>query len=185
MSDEVFVRCCAPTLAGLKTGTIFNTPLTPADDISALIRRMNRLLTDKGLRLIPVAIRNSRLILYLYRVRDLEKDLASGTVTDVLSSLGYPCNDPAGCVKTLIHRLRTQKTFPHEIGFFLGFPTEDVIRYMHDPQAKALYTGLWKVYTDIDSSLHRFAQIRQCTDIYCEHICRGTRLEQLIVQPYK
>ncbi len=185
MSDEVFVRCCAPTLAGLKTGTIFNTLLTPADDIPGLLRRMNHLLTGKGLRLIPVAIRSSRLILYLYRVRDLKRDLASGTVIDILSSLGYPCDDPEGCVRTLIHRLRTQKTFPHEIGFFLGFPADDVIHYMRDPGAKALYTGLWKVYTDIDSSLHRFAQIRQCTDIYCEHIRRGTRLEQLIVQPHK
>ena len=54
MSEENLVRQCAPTLAGIKTGTIFPTPFTSLAELTAEIRELNRILVPKGLRLLPL-----------------------------------------------------------------------------------------------------------------------------------
>ena len=49
MSEENLVRQCAPTLAGIKTGTIFPAPFTSLAELTAEIRELNRILVPKGL----------------------------------------------------------------------------------------------------------------------------------------
>ena len=44
MSEENLVRQCAPTLAGIKTGTIFPAPFTSLAELTAEIRELNRIL---------------------------------------------------------------------------------------------------------------------------------------------
>ena len=41
MSEENLVRQCAPTLAGIKTGTIFPAPFTSLSELTAEIRELN------------------------------------------------------------------------------------------------------------------------------------------------
>ena len=50
MSEENLVRQCAPTLAGIKTGTIFPAPFTSLAELPAEIRELHRILVPKGLR---------------------------------------------------------------------------------------------------------------------------------------
>ena len=52
MSEENLVRQCAPTLAGIKTGTIFPVPFEDLDSLTMEIRELNRILVPKGLRLL-------------------------------------------------------------------------------------------------------------------------------------
>ena len=40
MNEELFVRSCAPTLAGLKTGSIFTCPYTSRQALLEDIRNM-------------------------------------------------------------------------------------------------------------------------------------------------
>ena len=54
MSDEFLVRYCAPTLAGMKTGSVFRCAYTSREKILAQIRRLNQRLGSKGLRVIPL-----------------------------------------------------------------------------------------------------------------------------------
>ena len=54
MSEENLVRQCAPTLAGIKTGTIFPVPFDSLPGLTAEIRDLNRILVPKGLRLLPL-----------------------------------------------------------------------------------------------------------------------------------
>ena len=56
MSEENLVRQCAPTLAGIKTGTIFPVPFDSLPGLTAEIRDLNRILVPKGLRLLPLRI---------------------------------------------------------------------------------------------------------------------------------
>ena len=49
MSEENLVRQCAPTLAGIKTGTIFPAPFTSLAELTAEIRELNRILVPKAL----------------------------------------------------------------------------------------------------------------------------------------
>ena len=43
MSDEMFVRCCAPTLAGIKTGSMFSCEYSDREEMTDELRRLNRL----------------------------------------------------------------------------------------------------------------------------------------------
>ena len=54
MSEENLVRQCAPTLAGIKTGTILPVPFEDLDSLTMEIRELNRILVPKGLRLLPL-----------------------------------------------------------------------------------------------------------------------------------
>ena len=53
MSVEVMVRLCAPTLAGLKTGSLFTHPYTTQRTLRLEIAEMNRRLRGKGLPSVP------------------------------------------------------------------------------------------------------------------------------------
>ena len=44
MSEELVVRQCAPTLAGIKTGSLFSCPCDSPEELRQEVRRINRLL---------------------------------------------------------------------------------------------------------------------------------------------
>jgi len=48
---------------------------------------------------------------------------------DYLKELGYPVEKAVACVREYIDRLSKSSEFLHEIGFFLGYPADDVIRF--------------------------------------------------------
>ena len=54
MSEEILVRQGAPTLAGIKTGSLFPCPCEDKEALFADIRRLNRLLVPRGLCLLPI-----------------------------------------------------------------------------------------------------------------------------------
>lgn len=58
MSEENLIRQCAPTLAGIKTGTIFPVKFRELPVLTAEIRSLNRILVPKGLRLLPLRYRD-------------------------------------------------------------------------------------------------------------------------------
>lgn len=67
MSEEQVVRNCAPTLAGLKTGNLFACPYESREDLLDFLRSLNRRLGKKGVRAVPLRIRQDRALIYLYR----------------------------------------------------------------------------------------------------------------------
>ena len=54
MSEEMLIKQCAPTLAGIKTGSLFPCPCDDRASLLADIRRLNRQLVPKGLCLLPI-----------------------------------------------------------------------------------------------------------------------------------
>ena len=74
MSEEILIKQGAPTLAGIKTGSLFSCPYETEQSLLEDVRRMNGLLVPKGLCLLPLRYENSRVLLYLYRPRALQKD---------------------------------------------------------------------------------------------------------------
>ena len=43
--------------------------------------------------------------------------------------------------------------FPHEIGFFLGYPTKDVLGFMGMNNLPLVGSGPWKMYGKLEESL--------------------------------
>lgn len=179
MSEERLIRNGAPTLAGIKTASLFTCPYTDKAQITAALRRLNRRLAAKGLRVLPLLYYETRVLIYLYRPSGLGADLRRGEARQILEPLGYDCQSCGQCLTCLANRLRTQREFPHEIGLFLGYPPEDVRGFLENRPCKC--TGCWKVYGDEAGAQRKFDQYKTCTRIYCRQWAMGIALEQLAV----
>ena len=181
MSDELVVRQCAPTLAGIKTGSLFPCRYDSRAQLMDEIRRMNRILVPKGRCMLPVRCENGSALLYLYRPDHLRRDLENDLARQVLANAGYPCGTRTMCVTRLVQRLRRQAEFPHEVGLFLSYPPQDVLGFIENRAVNYKYAGLWKVYGDVEQAQRLFAKYRKCTDIYCELWRAGSGIGQLAV----
>ena len=168
MSEEMVVRQCAPTLAGIKTGSLFPCPYQSRQALMSEIRALNRRLSPKGLILLPVRYLDGKALLYLYRPSNLRQDLKDRLAAQVLEQAGYSCSKSEQCVVRLIRRLKENEDFPHEIGLFLSYPPEDVKGFIDNRACNFKCSGLWKVYGDEARAQAMFARFRKCTEIYCK-----------------
>ena len=181
MSEEMVVRQAAPTLAGIKTGSLFPCPCAEKDVLLGEIRAFNRHYLSRGLCLLPLRFTEGKALLYLYRPAALRRDLRGQTAEALLADAGYPCGSCGGCVARLVRRMREGAEFPHEVGLFLSYPPEDVKGFINHCAGGFKCAGLWKVYGDEEKARSLFEKYRKCTEIYCTLWQSGLKLEQLAV----
>ena len=177
MSEELIVRHCAPTLANLKTGSLFVCPITDRASFFSSLRSLNELLVPKGLRALPLRIREYSALVYLYRPSRLKKDLENPAAVKILQDHGYSCYGK--CLPKLIERVRASEEFPHEIGLFLGYPPEDVQGFLDHRPCKC--SGCWKVYGDENKAKKTFDLYKKCERVYCQQLARGIDIKRLTV----
>ena len=132
MSEDLLIRHCSPTLAGIKTGNLFSCACPSRKDLTRDLCRLNKKLVPRGIRVLPLRVRKGRALIYAYRPNALESDLTDQRARALLLKYGYVPENPNGCVVHLIHRLRSEGEFPHEIGLFLSYPPEDVLGFICD-----------------------------------------------------
>ncbi|MBQ9120870.1 MAG: DUF3793 family protein [Clostridia bacterium] len=181
MSEELLIQHCAPTLAGIKTGSLFSCPITDERELRESLGRLNRLLVKKGLRVLPLRVENGRALIYVYRPQRLKRDLSHQTAARLLNERNYTTLSSDRCVLELINRLKDHEEFPHEIGLFLGYPPEDVDGFITHRAANSKLAGTWKVYGNVDEAQKTFARYKKCTDVYRAHFADGTPIERLAV----
>ncbi len=177
----MLVRYCAPTLAGIKTGSMFSCPFADKDSLRTYIRRVNHSFCGKGLRAVPLKFQKGRALIYVYRPSYLERDLKQNGANRILANLGYGTEHANKCVAFLRTRMRENGEFPHEIGLFLGYPPEDVWGFIENKAVNYKYCGLWKVYGDAERAKHTFLRYKRCTDSYCAMLKKGDGLDRLAV----
>ena len=90
MPDSLIIEHSSPTLAGLKTGSLFSCPPESKEKLTAELSRINRAFVPRGLRMIPVKITDSRILIYVYRPEKLREDFKNSLVRDILTEYGYP-----------------------------------------------------------------------------------------------
>ena len=180
MCEQMLIEHCSPTLAGLKTGSLVLVRYPGAEELTRDLRDINLRLAGKGLRTVPLRFRGGTALVYAYRPSMLGQDL-SGEAAEELRKLGYDTEDPGRAVARLVSRIAHSDSFPHEIGFFLGYPAEDVLGFMRYGGRHCKLTGYWKVYGDVEGALRCFRRYRKCSEVYSECYRRGRSLEQLTV----
>lgn len=180
MPDSAVVQYCAPTLAGIKTGSLFSCACQPGKSVPGDVQLLDARLSAKGLRALPLGRKRNRLLVYVFRPADLKRDLSNPAVHQLMESYGYQPEHPDQCLRHLISRLKDDGSFPHEIGVFLGYPPEDVIGFIENHASNALYTGVWKVYGNVEQAKRTFEKYRVCTAVLADRIRRGESLEQLV-----
>lgn len=203
MSEELLIRHCSPTLAGLKTANLFNCEYETEEELKTYLREINAKLSGKGVRVMPLRYGDNRALIYLFRPDDLEKDLSCVEARSILKKSGYDsspeceCTGCSGkrscrnkkshskcfgkCLATLQAKLKNESIFPHEIGLFLGYPPEDVKGFMEEGSRKCKCVGTWRVYGDERKARKTFAQYKKCNDIYGRLYAEGRPMEKLTV----
>ena len=108
MSEDLLIRHCSPTLAGIKTGNLFSCACPSRKDLTRDLCRLNKKLVPKGIRVLPLRVCKGRALIYAYRPNALESDLTDHRARALLLKYGYVPENPNGCVVHLIHRLRSE-----------------------------------------------------------------------------
>lgn len=180
MSEEMIIKHCSPTLAGIKTGNMFSCAFESVEDMKLSIRNLNRTLSKKGLRVLPLRQKDNRTLIYIFRPDALKQDLCDSTACRILKDRGYCTEASDKCVVHLIRRISELEDFPHEVGLFLGYPPEDVSGFISNRECK--YSGLWKVYGDVNAAQERFDTYKRCTEDFSKQYASGCTLDNLAVK---
>ena len=119
MSEEILVRQGAPTLAGIKTGSLFPCPCEDHEALMTDIRQLNRRLSPKGSCLLPLRFLGGRSFTYTAPLDCggicWTRRRPSCCVRRAMATIA------ARCVARLARRFRESGEFPHEVGLFLSY----------------------------------------------------------------
>ncbi|MDR1232590.1 MAG: DUF3793 family protein [Spirochaetaceae bacterium] len=169
--DLTLARHCAPVLLGKKPSALFPKPVwwdallpqrAAAGDLHFLLLRRNK----TG----PV---------FAYSPQLLPRTLESEEARETLGALGYPVDAEdwgertARCLAFLERRFRESADFPHEVGFFLGYPPDDVVGFMRHRGNRCKLCGMWKVYGDVPKAVALFAEYAKCREQLTRHVLNG------------
>lgn len=176
MLEQELISLAAPTLAGIKPGSLFSMQIS-SDDLTHLRSQL------PGLRLVVLAQAQKEL-LYLFRPEQLSLILHRPEVQRFLLPLGYTSFTIGAALHHLRTRLAHTSGFPHEIGIFLGYPLEDVQGFIHHHGQNYLLSGSWKVYAHAEAAQRTFAAYRACREQLLQRYAEGAPLYQLIVQAH-
>ena len=202
--ERGIVEWCAPTLAGLKPASMFNVVRfhhagTLPDgrpniveytygQLDEATRLVSRALDGTGVRLRVMARRHGSSLVFAWRPELLAAFIGRDPEAIMLEVEGYDVDDAQGCVDRLQDRIldfdrcphdgRGFDRFPHEVGFMLGYPLDDVMGFVRHRQA-ALLRGCWNVYSDVARARRIFGLYDACTLMSTNRLACGEKLASI------
>lgn len=174
------------------------------------VKYCQRQVSNAGVAIRILAWKRCGALVYVYRPCELAAYLVDRRAAHPLENEGYRPGDLDACLDELSRRLQNRSSasakqgtkqahdeskpcpcsnrvcrseFPHEIGFFLGYPYEDVIGFIENRGQNYLEVGPWKVYTNQNQARRTFARYRRCARIYARAYRSGQSLRRLTVSP--
>jgi hypothetical protein len=169
--DMTLARHCAPVLMGKKAAALFPRPSCWDD---ALTERP----VLGNVRFLTLRRLEKNVLVFAYHPRLLYHALEASPVRRTLAALGYPveaarATDMMLCLAFLKQRFREGTDFPHEVGFFLGYPPADVLGFMRYGGSRCKLCGMWQVYGDAARAAALFAEYARCREVLLRHIQNG------------
>ena len=203
--ERKLVHHCSPALAGLKPANMFvyregidadafpGKSMEPdtlnSTKFAQELGICRKKLEPCGVRIEVLARRKTGLLLYVYRPTMLRAYLAQPDVFGYLQGEGYDPSDLSACIAKLHRRicgtdlaatLSGSCAFPHEIGFFFGYPAEDVFAFIREKGHNYKLVGDWKVYGDGKAALHTFRSYARCRKRLLEQASAGADIVSLL-----
>jgi hypothetical protein len=113
-------------------------------------------------------------LVFVFRPPLLERTLEDPRIRRALRGFGYPVSEgPGALLRCLGRRLRESREFPHEIGFFLGYPPRDVLGFICHRGAHCKLRGPWMVYGDVERAAALFREYAGCRRRLLDYLQRG------------
>lgn len=166
--------------------------------LSAVISVVGKKLEAFHIKIETLVWRGCGALIYVYRPAELRAYLLDPLASIPLQRAGYDPDDPEGCIPLLAARIAQASAhhaecaiartpcarscrcaFPHEMGFFLGYPYEDVLGFIEHEGRDYLAVGPWKVYAHLDRALQTFTRYRRCTETLTARYRSGCGIETL------
>ena len=188
-------------------GTSATTPITDRRiRLLNVIAQCNHELDSLGMHLSVLVWRPCGALVYAYRPKSLATCFADPRVQTALASEGYDTSNLSTCLVHLASRITLASNnaaecacgqtrcaldqqarcnndctceFPHEIGYFLGYPYDDVYEFIAQHGENYKIFGAWKVYTNVEQALATFDAYRACTQRLTFIYQQGCNLAQL------
>ncbi len=145
---------CAPVIKGIKISNLFHLPECEED-------RFRNLLKKSHLHYCYMSNNKGRVTYLVFRQKDLESYLKREEVRQFLISEGYRSFSLGKILRRFRERyeayvLGETEEFPHEIGLVLGYPIDDVVGFIDHKGQDYLYSGYWKVYSNVAEKIAIF-----------------------------
>ena len=175
----------SPALLGEKQANLFAFPLSRFKDCQKEIRAYRKSLAPLGISVEYLYCSHNRVYLYIYRKELLLAFLNRPAVKAFLVRCGYPADigteaSLQSCLCYLRKRVVEGGDFPHEIGFFLGYPEEDVFSFIREKGQNYKFVGCWKVYGDENAARTTFRRYRDCRDKLIQQAEAGVPILKLL-----
>ena len=181
ISEKILIEQCSPTLSSIKTANLFTVKIHNTDDFFNSLNSWNKKIANKGLKMIILREYSDSALIYLYREKQLIKDLEDSTAKQIMEYYGYDLSNISNVLYTLKIRFLNLSDFPHEIGLFLGYPPKDVQGFISHKGQNYKLCGYWKVYGDTDEAMARFEKFDKCKNIYKKLWNEGEDIMRLTV----
>ncbi|MDR0601741.1 MAG: DUF3793 family protein [Treponema sp.] len=114
------------------------------------------------------------ILILVYRPDLLALALDNREVRRTLEKLNYPAaGSVEDCLGHLSRRFLSGGEFPHEVGFFLGYPPEDVLGFIRNRGSGCKRCGMWKVYGDVERADALFREYKRCKELLLDYFKGG------------
>jgi hypothetical protein len=168
---------CAPLIAGLKISNLLNIRREDFATMQAIIR-------PGQLSWYLLLQSDEKITVLLFHRESLESYLRKPQVREMLEQAGYE-NLSLGCIlKEFSMRyaeyMESKSDFPHEMGLFLGYPTEDVAGFITHQGNDCLFVGYWKVYEDKEGKQKIFEGFENAKERLIQLLSSGISMEKII-----
>ena len=187
MSDfeEKMLYYASPALLGRKQSNLFCFSVDCLTDYRQEINRYKKELAPLGISVEYLYCKHQRVYLLIYRKDMMLQYLRQPAVKEFLIREGYPKN--VGKEESLYQTLCILRKhimqgsdFPHEIGFFFGYPAEDVFAFIREKGLNYKLVGDWKVYGDGKAALRTFRSYARCRKRLMEQASAGASIVSLL-----
>ncbi len=166
----------AEVIAGAKPANLINIPNRKLSCGRNMYKLWGKYkvsdLTEEKIWSLELQDNGNRKLDLIYNPAELEKCLKKVPIKKALTSLKYNYNNVDEALKHLKKRMKGAD-FPHEIGFFLGYPAKDVYGFMRLCDLPVANKVPWKMYGKLESSIAVLNKHREAKQLIVEALCSG------------
>lgn len=191
MSDfeQQMLYHASPSLLGRKQASLFSFPLSCMSDYREEIAAYREALEPFGISVEYLYCRHQRVYLLIYRKAMLLRYLNRPAVTAFLEKVGYPAAEETDaflsqCICALRRRINQGGDFPHEIGFFFGYPEEDVFAFIREKGQNFKLSLDWKVYGNEKEAIRIQRSYQRCRNRLMKQAASGASILSLLTPIY-
>ncbi len=178
--ENLIAYYCAPTLKGIKPSNIVSCHNERWEDICLSITKMNLQLNPYGYVIKPILEGPKRVLVMVYQRKLLKSVLQNHQTTDFLSDYGYPKNGEIKDQIKFLEKRLTEKSFPHEIGAFLGYPLHDIYGFLNHKTQGCILCGEWRVYEQPEKAKKTFESYAKCRQSVIKQMKMGKTLKEIV-----